>query len=172
MPVPRGACGGRIELGGMQLADALAFSACVGHRQTQAEVCEEIQRLTRALTENPNNVEVRRPRQCSPEIYRERLARHSRMLPPLLAQVLCKRAGAKIAFAEMVMDQSSSQADAKPIPGPDAETLAELALRDATRVLALDPARSAPSFFAPCPAFRRRRAMLKQAPLLPLVPAA
>ncbi len=56
----------------------------------------------------------------------------------LLPQILCKRADAMVRFAHHTRGRSSSQLDEDVVAGPDAETLAMMALRDVKKILDLD----------------------------------
>lgn len=57
------------------------------------------------------------------------------ILPP---QILCKRADAMVRFARHTRGRSASQLDEDVVTGPDAETLAMMALRDVRKILDLD----------------------------------
>lgn len=53
-------------------------------------------------------------------------------------EILCKRATAMIQFANHTRERSASQVDEDIVAGPDAETLAMMALRDVKKILSLD----------------------------------
>ena len=53
-------------------------------------------------------------------------------------ETLCKRARAMIQFANHTRERSASQVDEDIVAGPDAETLAMMALRDVKKILSLD----------------------------------
>ena len=57
------------------------------------------------------------------------------ILPP---QILCKRADAMVRFARYTRGRPASQLDEDVVAGPDAETLAMMALRDVKKILDLD----------------------------------
>ena len=52
-------------------------------------------------------------------------------------QLLCKRASSMVLYAHVITEQPANEADKSVHSGPDSQTLAELAIRDTTRILQL-----------------------------------
>jgi hypothetical protein len=123
--------------------DAHSMDFCAGDAAALREnYVDAIKFYTHALTPSESSVEVRWTVLVGPHMrttfsFGSR-ADLSKCVCSTCPQILCKRANAMVLFAHHTRDRSASQLDEDVVAGPDAETLAMMALRDAKKILLLD----------------------------------